>query len=502
LNKAEEDGRLQGVSVCASAPSFNHLLFADDSLILLKVNEENSAHLQNILSLYEDCSGQTVNFLKSIAIFSPNTPRRERKKVMDTLHIETEARNEKYLGLPVYVGRSKKGAFAYLKGRMWGKIQGWDEKLMSRAAKDVLIKACAQAIPTFAMSCFDITKCLCDDMSVMICRFWWAQQKNEKKVHWISWKKMTQPKKEGGLGFRDLYLFNLAMLARQVWRILTDPESLCARVLRAKYFPERSVLEATRVRNMSYTWRSILKGVEVIKKGLIWRVGNGEEINIWNDPWLNRDGPKKPITSRGQNIITRVSERINPATGQWDVQLVSDVFYEQDVSTILATPLRIDYENFPAWSPDPKGAFTVKSAYKVLAAERDPNEDGAECSGVPKEENEFAWLQLWAQPCAPKTKHLLWRLAHGSLPWKLNYKRRGMEIDTICPMCSRLDEDGGHIFIHCKQVKAVWRLLDLEETRLLLGNCHNAKDLLMRIFGMEKEKRLLVIALMWQWWTT
>jgi hypothetical protein len=101
---------------------------------------------------------------------------------------------------------------------------------------------------------------------------------------------MTQPKKDGGLGFRDLHLFNLAMLARQVWRLLTGPESLCARVLQAKYFPSLLVMEATRVRNMSYTWRSILKGVEVIKKGLVWRVGNGEEIKIWDDPWLNREG--------------------------------------------------------------------------------------------------------------------------------------------------------------------------------------------------------------------
>jgi hypothetical protein len=168
LNKAEVDGRLEGVRVCANAPSFNHLLFADDSLILLKVAEENSTHLRNILALYEDCSGQTVNFSKSAAMFSPNTPRREKRKVMEALQIDTEARNEKYLGLPVYVGRSKKGAFAYLKGKMWGKIQGWDEWLMSRAAKDVLIKACAQAIPTFVMSCFDITKSLCDDMSAMV----------------------------------------------------------------------------------------------------------------------------------------------------------------------------------------------------------------------------------------------------------------------------------------------------------------------------------------------
>jgi hypothetical protein len=378
---------------------------------------------------------------------------------------------------------------------MWGKIQGWDEKLMSRAAKDVLTKACAQAIPTFAMSCFDITMCLCDEMSVMICRFWWAQQKDEKKVHWISWRKMAQSKKEGGLGFRDLHLFNHSMLARQVWRILTDPDSLCARVLRAKYFPNFSVLEAKNVRNMSYTWHSILKGVGVIKKGLIWRVRNGEEINIWSDPWMNREGPKRPITPRGQNIITCVSELTNLATCQWDVQLLSDVFRE-DINAILSTPLRLDYEDFPAWFPDPKGVFTVKSAYKVLAAKVAPKGDGVERSGVSKEENNFDWHQLWSQPCAPKTKQFLWRLAHESLPWKLNYKRRGMEIDTICPMCARLDEDRGHIFLHCKQVKVVWRLLNLQETRLQLCSCHNAKDLLMQIFKMEKENRQLIIAML------
>jgi RNase H-fold protein (predicted Holliday junction resolvase) len=96
-----------------------------------------------------------------------------RKKVMDILKIHMETRIEKYLGLPAYVGRSRISTFAYLKGRMWAKIQVWDERLLSRAAKDVLIKACAQAIPTFAMSCFDITKSLCDQMSEMINRFWW-----------------------------------------------------------------------------------------------------------------------------------------------------------------------------------------------------------------------------------------------------------------------------------------------------------------------------------------
>jgi hypothetical protein len=65
LNKAEQDGSLEGIKICPGAPSFNHLLFADDSLILLKVSEESSLHLQNILNLYEVCSGQTINVDKS-----------------------------------------------------------------------------------------------------------------------------------------------------------------------------------------------------------------------------------------------------------------------------------------------------------------------------------------------------------------------------------------------------------------------------------------------------
>jgi hypothetical protein len=55
--------------------------------------------------------------------------------------------------------------------------------MLSKAGKDILIKACAQAIPTFAMSCFDLTKGLCDEMSKMICQYWWAQQENENKMH-------------------------------------------------------------------------------------------------------------------------------------------------------------------------------------------------------------------------------------------------------------------------------------------------------------------------------
>lgn len=161
-------------------------MFADDSLLLLEVDERSAEHLQYVISLYEDFSGQTINKEKSSIMFRHNTKQAEKVVTMDALAIGAEARNERYLGLPVYMGKSKEKKFSYLKDRIWKRIQGWKEKLLSKAGKEILIKAVVQAIPSYAMSCFDITKSLCDAITTMICRFWWTQQENENKMHGLS----------------------------------------------------------------------------------------------------------------------------------------------------------------------------------------------------------------------------------------------------------------------------------------------------------------------------
>jgi hypothetical protein len=123
----------------------------------------------------------------------------------------------------------------------------------------------------------------------MIGRYWWSQQDKSNKIHLLSWEKLTRSKKNGGLGFRDLHLFNMAMLSRQAWRLLTNTDTLCGRVLKAKYFPHSDILQCTPRTGISYSWRSILKGAELIKEGIIWRIGNGEKVRIWEDPWLPRE---------------------------------------------------------------------------------------------------------------------------------------------------------------------------------------------------------------------
>jgi hypothetical protein len=132
----------------------------------------------------------------------------------------------------------------------------------------------------------------------------------------------SKPKEEGGLGFRDIYAFNLAMLARQGWRLLQAPDSLCAKVLRAKYFCDGDLLNAEPFPGMSYVWRSILKGIEILKQGVIWRVGNGAKIKIWSDPWIPSNSTRGISTPQVNDQLMHVADLIDSMSNSWNEQLI------------------------------------------------------------------------------------------------------------------------------------------------------------------------------------
>lgn len=108
-----------------------------------------------------------------------------------------------------------------------------------------------------------------------------------------------------------------------------------------------------------------MQAVELLKEGVIWRVGNGQQINIWDDPWLPRDMTRKPISPKGRSLIQRVDELIDPISEQWDVQLLSQTFWEEDIKLICSLPLHMEMDDIVGWHFDSKGRFLVCSAYKV-----------------------------------------------------------------------------------------------------------------------------------------
>ena len=98
-----------------------------------------------------------------------------------------------------------------------------------------------------------------------MCKVWWGQVGNERKIHWKSWDKLSISKKDSGMGFRDLRAFNLAMLVKQGWRIIQEIDSLLYWCFKARYFPRTTFLEAVESPNSSFVWKSIMAALPILK---------------------------------------------------------------------------------------------------------------------------------------------------------------------------------------------------------------------------------------------
>jgi len=191
----------------------------------------------------------------------------------------------KYLGLPSLVGRSKKTVFTFLKDRIWKKCQAWSSRSLSRARKEILIKSVAQTIPSYCMGAFLIPKSLCDEIERMLNSFYWgSKQKSRCGINWLRWEKLVPHKTHRGLRFRNLEAFNLSMLDKQSWKLLSNSSSLFSRILKAKYFPRRDFLDANLGHNPSYTRRSLWSMQSLLTLGHRWKIGNGSQTNVWNMP--------------------------------------------------------------------------------------------------------------------------------------------------------------------------------------------------------------------------
>ena len=167
---------------------------------------------------------------------------------------------------------------------------------------------------------------------------------DERKIHWRSWSALSQPKREGGMGFRDLRDFNLAMLAKQGWRLIQDQYSLLYGYLKARYFPRTSFLEASDTPNSSYTWKSLIAAKPILKTGCCWRVGNGSSIQVTQDKWIPNYPSNKVIHPPVEEEWEwRVAKLIDWERHTWDGELIRSRFHRDDAEAILRIPLSTRY---------------------------------------------------------------------------------------------------------------------------------------------------------------
>jgi hypothetical protein len=218
------------------------------------------------------------------------------------------------------------------------------------------------------------------------------------------------------MGFRDLHCFNLAMLAKQVQRLISEPESLCATFLRAKYFSDVDILNRQLKNGSSYTWQSFWVGIHTFKRGHVWRLGDGTNINVWSDPWIPSSPNRMVTTRRGNIVYTKVSDFIDEETDMWDEELLSECFWPIDVQRILNIPLaRNRMDDFISWHFTKTGVFSVRSCYYV-EWEHQHGRKLRRTSGYGTSSTLPIWKTMWSLSVLAKIKIHLWSSLLGAIP--------------------------------------------------------------------------------------
>ena len=305
------------------------------------------------------------------------------------------------------------------------------------------------------------------------------------------------------MGFKDFYGMNLALLAKQAWRVLTQLDALWVGVLKSIYFPNEHFLVAKKRRGASWTWNSLLQGRDVIMKGGKWMVGDGRVIRVWKDKWL---GDKILSDQQGENQNMLVCELINDANKKWDVQKVRTTFPPCLAMQVMQIPISyMGVSDRFLWPYTTDGNYSVKSGYHFIKSEFIKTISQPETSAS---QNNLIWKFIWKVLAPQKIKLFLWRICHNAIPVRDNLHKRRIVNSPMCPACNQERETIEHALLLCPWTLPVWFGSQLQLTPTAQNVDRVDSWLVQVLSAMTENKEFLnqriglLVTLLWEIWKT
>jgi hypothetical protein len=215
LLKEERKGSIKGLRIAKICAPLHHLLFANDLLMFTKASTSEASYFKTCLVKYCNWFGQFINASKFSIPFSKNTNLATSTTISNIFPYNTNPPKSLYLGLPIFLGNSKKRAFQGIIDNVQNRIEGWRAKTLSQAGRLVLIKSVVAAIPTYAMSSFFIPNSYCKELDRIFKNFWWGFPfKKSRNLSLKAWNSICIPKVLGGLGIKKMREVNLALISK------------------------------------------------------------------------------------------------------------------------------------------------------------------------------------------------------------------------------------------------------------------------------------------------
>ncbi|XP_026417342.1 uncharacterized protein LOC113312820 [Papaver somniferum] len=294
---------------------------------------------------------------------------------------------DKYLGVTLMLQRDKMATFKHLEDSCESRLETWQGKYLNQPGR---------------------TR-----------KFFWNKKGSGRGYHPRSWDTVNKSIELGGLNIRKTEHLNIVLLAKLAWRMLNEPDALWVQILKHKYFLNTNPIHAECNESMSWIWKGICRGLELVRKYYCWEVWDGNAIDIWKDKWLPNRNSLLDASFASSKMKT-VNQLIVQETGKWNVDTLNSLFDTTTVRNICNVRIPLSGKDVLRWSPTYNGQFSVKSAYRCIMHELYSGETSS-----------FPWKSLWKLDIAQKIKHLLWKCMNDCVTVRRKLARHVNSISKI-----------------------------------------------------------------------
>jgi len=201
----------------------------------------------------------------------------------------------------------------------------------------------------------------------------------------------------------------------------------------------------------SYAWRSIIHGRDLLEKGIMKNIGNGQSTSVWNDKWIFDKAPQRPFNKQSLFDLELMVSNLITHQGSWDHALLSELFFSPDVVRIMSYPPNIGLEDSDIWAYNRNGCYIVKSGNWLIShlKQQPPPPTHEQVTRCLKE-------KIWDLKTLPKIKMFLWRALSGALAVSTCLQAHGMHTNLMCSLCQTNIESISHVLFCCWPAREVW----------------------------------------------